>query len=751
MDIIKRRKPILLGFGLLAIVCIFFATRIEFVFDFERFFPKGDPDLAFFETFKEQFEDDDNFLLVAFTDTHSIFNQALLEKVDAFTTAAYKLDQVENAQSLTNFNYFVKLPLGGFSPPYPAIHLDDPTRLAKDSAKVMQDERIYGNLVSKDAKSTVVVIKHLNGMQIGQTDSLMNQINLLLEEFEEDSYHTLGRANFQTVLIRQQAKEFVISTVISAILVLIVFSVILRKRIGVAIAISSMFLALLVFLGCIGLFGIKLDFLSTMFPIIMIIVGVSDVVHLMTKYLDEYGKTGSKRASIQVTLKEIGLATFLTSFTTAIGFATLMTSKVPPVKTFGVTAAFGVMIAFATIIFFTTALLSFFPAEKVSVVKGPESRFNKLLEKWYQFGLQNKRFVIGSLLFYVLFTSIGISLITTDIKIYDTLPRGIKVTKDFRYFEESFAGFRPYEIAAIAKNGHKISEYKVLKEIDKVEEFVKQFEEINSVSSVTMLHKSLNRAMKSDRAAYYIFPASERDFMKMKPYLDKVPATAINVMVNETDSLARISGKVKDVGSDQIAVVTDSINSFVLNETDTSIVDFVITGTGVIFDKNNQYLRESLIYGLGIAFLAISIIMSLLFKDIRMVLISLIPNIFPLLFGGALMGYFGIALDAPTAIIFAISFGIAVDDTIHFLSKMKIELNKGKDLEDAIHVTFLETGKAIIITSIILFFGFLILLFSKTQGIVSVGLLVSGTLFTAVLADLMLIPLLARWLLGGRK
>ena len=130
-----------------------------------------------------------------------------------------------------------------------------------------------------------------------------------------------------------------------------------------------------------------------------------------------------------------------------------------------------------------------------------------------------------------------------------------------------------------------------------------------------------------------------------------------------------------------------------------------------------------------------------------MVIISLIPNVFPLLFGGALMGYFNIALDAPTAIIFAISFGIAVDDTIHFLSKFKLERLKNKSIEEALKTSFLETGKAIIITSIILFFGFLILLFSKTPGIVFVGVLVSGTLLTAVISDLLLLPLLIRKLL----
>jgi uncharacterized protein len=747
MDTFNFRKPIIAIFGLLSILSLIVLPRLNFIFDFERFFPKGDPDLDFFYEFKSQFEDDDNFLLVAFTDSVSIFNLPLLQKVDTFSKAANRIEHIENVQSITGFKYFIKLPLGGFSPPYPAIHFDEPHRLASDSIKIMADERLAGNLVSEDAKATVVLLKTKNGLNQKEADELMKEVNILLAEYDENSYHILGRANFQSVLVSQQIFEFVFSTLVSALLVTIVFFFIFRRALGVVIALVSMLLCLLLFMGVIGWLQIELDALSTLFPIIMIIVGVSDVVHLTSKYIDEFEKTQSSKLAIQTTFREIGLATFLTSFTTAIGFATLFTSRIPPVKTFGMTAAIGVMVAYITTILFTTALLSFFPAEKVSVVNQQRRSWKNGMTNLYNWGKKSSRTITAGLVAFVVFCSYGLYLISTDVKIYETLPKGIKVTEDFRYFEETFAGFRPYEIAALAGEGYTLSDYEVLNEINKVEEYVKSFDDINGLASVTILHKTLNRAMNGDRAAFYKFPEDEKAFMKMQPFLNKIPSSQTAVLVNKDNTIGRISGKVKDIGSERIDSISKAIESFIDNEINTEIVDFKITGTGVIFDKNNQYLRESLIYGLSIAFLVISIIMALLFKDWRMVIISLIPNVFPLMFGGAMMGYLGIALDAPTAIIFAISFGIAVDDSIHFLSKMKIELNKGLDLEEALQNTFIQTGKAIIITTIILFFGFLILLFSKTPGVQSVGLLVSGTLFTAVIADLTLIPLLSRWLL----
>jgi uncharacterized protein len=751
MDTFKQRKKILFAFLILAVLSMAALPRLNFIFDFERFFPKGDPDLDFFYEFKAEFEDDDNFLLVAFTHPVSIFNVDLLKKIDSFCIAANQLENVVQVQSVTNFKYFIKMPLGGFSPPYPALHLNEPHRIQSDSVKIMSDERLAGNLVSEDAKSAVVAIKTINGLNQKDADKIILGLNELLANFNENEYHILGRANFQSVLVRQQIFEFVFSTIVSALLVTIVFFFIFRRALGVMIALISMLMCLLLFMGAIGWLQIELDALSTLFPIIMIIVGVSDVVHLTSKYIDEYEKTQSSKTAIHTTFREIGLATFLTSFTTAIGFATLFTSRIPPVKNFGITAAMGVMIAYVTTILFTTAFLSFFPAEKVSVINQQRNSWKKGMTQLYVWGKNSPRIITAWMIFFIAFCSYGIYLISTDVKIYETLPKGIKVTEDFRYFEETFAGFRPYEIAAIAADGYTLSDYEVLSEINKVEEYVKSFDQVNGVVSVTALHKTLNRAMNGDRAAFYRFPDNEEAFNRMKPLLSRVPASQTAVLVNQDNTKGRISGKVKDIGSEKIDSITQAVEAFIASETNRSVVDFKITGTGVIFDKNNQYLRESLLYGLSIAFIMVSIVMAVLFKNWKMVVISLIPNVFPLMFGGAMMGYSGIALDAPTAIIFAISFGIAVDDTIHFLSKMKIELSKGLQLEQAIENAFVQTGKAIIITTIILFFGFLILLFSKTPGVQSVGLLVSGTLFTAVIADLALIPLLSRWLLGSEN
>jgi hypothetical protein len=177
------------------------------------------------------------------------------------------------------------------------------------------------------------------------------------------------------------------------------------------------------------------------------------------------------------------------------------------------------------------------------------------------------------------------------------------------------------------------------------------------------------------------------------------------------------------------------------------VVKFKRTGTGVIIDKNAEYVRENLLQGLGMAILIVSLIMVLLFRNWKMLIISLVPNVFPLLLAGALLGFLGIELEAGVSIVFAVIFGIAVDDTIHFLSKFKLARDKGLSIEESLRITFLETGKAICLTTVILFFGFMVMLFSIHPPSVVVGLLISLTLFSALIADLALIPVLIRWLI----
>jgi predicted RND superfamily exporter protein len=284
----------------------------------------------------------------------------------------------------------------------------------------------------------------------------------------------------------------------------------------------------------------------------------------------------------------------------------------------------------------------------------------------------------------------------------------------------------------------------VVQEINKVEEKLKEIEGIRAVNSITAVYKSINQMYGGNRPEAYELPESKRQFERYQRLVSQIPMAQANVLVNKDGSKARITSRIFDIGADSVKYRVDQVQEWAAANVDPDVIQIQQTGTALIIDKNAQYVREDLVEGLGMAILIVSILMALLYQNVKMLLISLIPNVFPLLMAGALLGFLNIELEAGISIVFAAIFGIAVDDTIHFLSKYKLAINKGKSTEEALQITFAESGKAIVLTTVILFCGFLIMLFSQNPASFTVGLLISVTLFGAMISDLMLIPLFIR-------
>lgn len=742
----RQRQIIYTLFVILSFLSVYFVTQIRFTFDFEQFFPEGDPDLEYFKEFREHFERDDNFLLIAFKRENGIFNQEFLNQVHEVTLKAKRLEPITQSISVTTSKKPIKLPFGGYSF-IDVIHKDNPEKYEKDSIRLMEDERFVGNLVSEDAKTALVFLKTVGNIQQGAAEQLMADLDTIINNLPFEEYHLLGRANFQKEIVAMQKREIIVSALVSSVLVCLIMYFLFRRFWGITIALFSIGLGMLLFMGLLGAWGRDLNAMAALYPVLMIIVGTSDVIHIMSKYIDELGKGKDRNTAIRISIKEIGLATLLTSVTTAIGFGTLVTSRVAPIRDFGLNAAIGVLVAYFTVILFTTAVLSLFEKDQLIEDGKGAMLWDGWLKTFYQFSFKHVREIAIGFIVFLLLSGIGISMISTNYRLVKNMPRGEKITEDFQFFEKEFSGFRPFEFAVTVQvDSLEADDYLVVKEISKLEEHLNTYDVVKGVTSITMLYKSLNRAAGGDRATNYKLPASEQKFNRYKRQAERMPEQG-NILLSKDKKRTRIAAKVLDIGAENIKEVSTSINRWIDTEINKELISIRQTGTGLIIDKNAKYVRDSLIKGLGMAVLIISLLMALLFRNMRLVLISLVPNLIPLIFAGALLGFLGIELDAGIAIVFAIIFGIAVDDTIHFLSKFKLSLNKGLSIEESIQITFSETGKAIILTTIILFFGFLVMLFSIHPPSVTIGLLISATLISAVLGDLLIIPILIRWLL----
>lgn len=738
------RLPVIAAFSVATLLAIWGCFRLEFTFDFRQFFPRGDEDLAFYLEFIEDFEGDDNFLLVALENPEGVFDSSFLAQAHDFALKSRDLPGVEAAQSLTQFGYPVKTPFAITT--IPAIHRDRPDLYEQDKTRILADERFVGSLIDQEATTLVVALKTPTLIGIDQSRALIDALEVLVQDFSFYDVHYLGPAYFQREMVDMQIREVTVSALISGLLVSLVMFWLFRRPLGIIVALTSIGLGLLLFMGGLGLAGRPLSAIAALYPVLMIIVGTSDVIHIMSKYIDELRAGQDKESAIKTTIKEIGLATLLTSITTAVGFATLVTSKIDPIRDFGINAAIGVMVAYVTVVLFTTSLLSYLDVDQIVKIGRGQKFWDQLLERTYRFTGRNAgRIKIGAALVLGL-TLLGISQITTNYRIESNLPRDRKVTEDFRFFETKLAGFRPLELAVTTKGDARVMDYKVMKEIGAIEDYVKEKPFVQSTISITAVYRSINQMFNNNRVDAYELPADSTTYQRYRRLADKVPQLASNVLVSTDGTKARISSRLGDLGADSIKVFMAKTDQWINENIDTSLVAVKQTGTGLIIDKNAEYIRRNLIQGLGLAIAIVCGLMALLFRSWRMLIISLVPNIFPLLIAGAMLGYLGIELEAGVSIVFAVIFGIAVDDTIHFLSKYKLARNKGLEVEEAIHLTFRETGKAIVLTSVVLFFGFLVMLFSIHPPSVTIGLLISLTLASAVVSDLLLIPLLLRWL-----
>ena len=740
--VLTYRKSIILGFLLLGIVSGLFIPSLKFSFSFEQFFPQGDPDLAFFQEFISEFESDDNFLLVAIENKPTVFDTAFLEKFHQYALELQGIKHVTQVQSLTKMRSPIKTPFGVSS--IPTLHRKNKTKLEQDGQLILSDPRFVNNLINEDADAMVVFVKNIDQIDVEQSHEMMEDVNALNQKYGWKDIHMLGRANLQDVLVRMQKIEIMKSSVLSVVLVSIVLFLIYGRIHGTVISLVSIGLSLMIFLGVMSMLGREFNALSALYPVLMLIVGTSDVIHIKSKYIDEIRKGLGKIDAMVVSIKEIGLATLLTSVTTSVGFLTLLTSKVQPIRDFGINAAAGVMIAYITVIFFTTSLLVMLDVDKISNNVTQQSFWDKWVRRIYLTTLHKPRRIvaISAVLIGVFFY--GISIISTNYRIEKNLPRGAQITEDFQYFEKEFAGFRPLEYAITAKQNLPADSYQVLREVNKIELKLQSEEHIKSTLSMASVYKSVERMNRGNQIDGYVFPENEQDFKTSQRMIKRSKMAESSVMVSRDGTKTRISSRMNDIGADSIKLIGQRLDTWVEENVDTSIIDAKRTGTGIILDKNAVYIRDNLFQGLGLAIVVVSIVMAFLFRRLRMLFIALVPNLVPLLLAGAIIGYAGIELEAGISVVFAIIFGIAVDDTIHFLSKYALARRKGLDMEAAMSVTFSETGKAIIFTTVILFFGFLIMLFSSHPPSVTIGLLIASTLIGALICDLFLLPILMR-------
>ena len=331
-------------FVILGIASGFLLPNLKFAFDFSQFFPEGDEDLEFYKEFIKDFGTDDNFLLVAVEKEGSIFDTDFLNEFHNVSRDAKNFPYVTENQSLTTLFYPIKSPVGYTR--IPIIHKKDSTKFNKDWKKLKEDNLFISSLIDENATSLVLALETEDRLDYEQSKELLSAVRNRLEEAGFKKYHLLGRVFFYETLIEMQKRELMVTTIASSILILLILFLVYRRVVVIVLSLSSIFLSLLIFMGILSLLGIELTILAAFYPILLLIVGTSDVIHIMDDYLGKLRSGLNKEKAMRLSLKHVGVSTLLTSVTTAIGFTSLLTSKSTSVSSFGLNCAIGVLTAF---------------------------------------------------------------------------------------------------------------------------------------------------------------------------------------------------------------------------------------------------------------------------------------------------------------------------------------------------------------------------------------------------------------------
>ena len=728
-------------FLLITTFLAFQLPKTKFDYNFEAFFPAASEETDFFFQHRETFGSDNDFILIAIENKQSIFNFSFLNDVKSFSEKIAKIENVRFTRDITHENELILYP-GNRSSSVPYISFDS-NNLEADSIRIFQKKELINSLVSPNAKSLLIYVRHTDELSKAKGDTLVEHIRGLATNYSFDKVHLAGRTIGQIYYIETMTIEMGKYIGLSMILVITFLLLAFRSLWGLLIPQIVIVGSTIWILGFMALIDQPVNILMTILPSIMFVVSMSDVIHLVSKYFDLLRLGTPKFEAILISFKEIGLATFLTSVTTTIGFLSLIFVNVIPIQEFGIYIGIGVIMAF--VITFSVLPFLFLYTKPPKLVNTEKwNVWKPWLLNAYSFTVRNRKSILIGTGIFVIILIIGTFQIKSNNFLMDDLKPSNPMKQSFNFMDSTFGGVRPFELAVNLEDTSKsFWHVDILKQLDTVETYLTHVYGVDIKLSLVHSLKLLNRSNNLGDSAQFELPTKKSTIKKFKRMLKIAEeGNFINLILDSTETTMRISGGIPDCGNQKISALNIGLKDFISKHTNSQDLSFTLTGTAHLLDKNMSYLSGSLVKGLLFAVLLVAIIMGILYRSVKMVVVSLLPNLIPLLVIAAIMGYFGINLKITTAIVFTIAFGIAVDDTIHFLSKFKLELKGGKSVPYALKRTTIATGKAIVLTSAILCSGFMLLLFSDFLGTFYMGLMISTTLFFAVLADLFLLPAL---------
>ena len=607
----------------------------------------------------------------------------------------------------------------------------------------------YDNFLFNKETETVRTAIYLNKDIVNTSvrkDFIFNDFLPLIDSFEKQSkldVRISGMPYIRT-LNSQNIIDEIGKFITAALLVTsVIFFFFFRSFRATFISMIVVLVGVMWTFGILGLLQYEITVLTALIPPLIIVIGIPNCIFLINKYQHEVKKHGNKAKSLQRVITKIGNATLMTNVTTASGFATFIITQSKLLVEFGIVASLSILAIFLLCLFIIPIIYSFMPPPKDRHLEHLNKKWIGGFVDWIEHMVKYKKITIYvTTLVLLILSFIGIYQIKISGSLIEDMPQKTEFFNDIRFYEEEFNGILPLEIMVDTKRKKGVMKLSTLKRMNELQELIDETSELSKPISVVDLVKYSKQAYYNGNPKFYQIPTNqENSFILSYAKNSNTEVDLLKNFVDSTGQYARITTFMKDIGTERIERIEENLQNKINKVFPKESYKVTMTGKARVFQKGTRYLVNNLILSLSLAIFLISLFMAYMFRSFRMIIVSLIPNLLPLLVTAGLMGYLGVPIKPSTILVFSIAFGISVDDTIHFLAKYRQELQANHwKIRKSVYAALRETGVSMFYTSIVLFFGFSVFTISNFGGTVALGGLVSITLLFAMLANLLLLP-----------
>ncbi len=750
--ILRNRRLLLSILGLVTIFMAYQASRVEMSYEAAQLLPKKDSAYVDYQKFREIFGEEGNLIVVGVEDP-DFFQLDHFEDWHELVSNLDQIDGVENLLSVSNaYNLRKNKEKRSFEIEEIFPEEINSQQQLDSLASLFHSLPFYRGLLYNEESDFYLLAISVNKdkMKSKQREKMVTSIQKTCEAFSEKTeldLHYSGLPYIRVVNSIKIKKEIYLFSALALLLCIITLFLFFRSFKAVLFPILIVITGVIWAMGTMALFGFKITLLTGMIPSLLIVIGIPNSIYMLNKYHHEFRNHGNNIKALQRVIIKIGNATFLTNLTTASGFATFVITNSEILRQFGVIAALNILTLFVLSLLLIPILFSFAKPPGERHIKHLESKlFQFIVMRLETISQKHRKLVYISTIGVLLLGFYGISQIKSSGYMVDDIPESDIIYKDLKYFEKQVDGLMPLEIIIDTQRPNGVMSLSNFKRIDQLEKRLENYDELSSSMSLLNILKFSKQAFYNGNERYYSLPNNqEKNFIlgyATKSNEDEAAGvSALHSFLDSTKQVTRVSIRMHDVGTKRMEELYTEFKQEVDSVFPADKYDVTVTGSSVTFFKGTQYLVKNLFSSLTLAIFLIATFMAVMFYSWRMVLMSLIPNIIPLIFTAAIMGFVDIPIKASTILVFSIAFGISVDNTIHFLAKYRQELTAtGWNIQESVKLALRETGVSMIYTFVVLFFGFGVYSVSQFGGTAALGILVSLTLFVAITSNLILLP-----------